>query len=188
MKTWPFTSFLLFITFARWHQRSEKQEDGWISPWQKLPTSLRFGGSLPKGSWLHFLFHSHWYGVRGTSCAHFKRTPLGDFRLTCKHTQMQQSPPSPHPINQYCGDIIVKQARSLLFAPTHRREELQLHQYVHSCLSMSVYRPLICVRIVYHMEDNSIKELFLTCATISDQLSQAEAAKAAGWLCLFVSK
>ena len=39
------------------------------------------------------------------------------------HTQMQQSPPSPHPINQYCGDIIVKQAQSLLCAPTHWRED-----------------------------------------------------------------
>lgn len=37
---------------------------------------------------------------------------------------MQQSPPSPHPINQYCGDIIVKQARSLRFAPTRRGEEI----------------------------------------------------------------
>lgn len=36
------------------------------------------------------------------------------------------------------------------------------------------------------MRDKGIKEFCLTNAAISDQLSQATAAKAAGWLCVFV--
>lgn len=107
--------------------------------------------------------------------------------------QMQQSPPNPSNKSLLCG-IIVKQALSLLSAATCRREEdgwpeewqktlnLQLITAPHCIDSLSV-----CIE--YHMEDKRYQRQFcLTNAAIS--LSQATAAKAAGWLrvCLFASR
>lgn len=114
--SWPLHFIPPFITFVLSRQRIAKQKKRAGFPLDRNSTQpLKICSVCAlEGSWPHFLSHSQWYVVRGTSCAHFKRRPPGEPRLTCKHTQKQQSPPNPHPINQPCSDIIVKQARSLL--------------------------------------------------------------------------
>lgn len=148
--------------------------------------------------WPDFLSPSQRYVVRGTSCAHFKRSPLGDSRLTNATVPAQS-----HPINHYCCGIIVKQAKSLLSAPTHEGEEdgrpeewlkaciLQLNQYLYNYSLLNWH--LICVYWVpygwWRYKKKKKKEFSLTHAAISDQLLQAtavKAVKAAGWLGVFV--
>ncbi len=100
------------------HCHSKGLESKKSNRWQILPTALRFG------VWVCWRDHDL------TSCSTPSDMLLGvpavltlkELSWEAPHWQMQQSPPIPHPINHYRCGIIVKQARSLLSAPTHRKK------------------------------------------------------------------
>lgn len=131
-----------FITSALSRQRTGKQIR------QKLSAVLRFGvcvGEIMTSLPVSPLSNDMLLGVPAV-------LTLKDLPWETPDWQMQQSPPSPHPINHYCCGIIVKQAGSLLSAQTHRRDEdgrpedlpktlaVQLNQ-----LHLTALPPYLCV-------------------------------------------